>query len=72
MRPPHTPKDISNDRDLEERDTIEIVDSAKTDDARQALGETGNPEFGIIRTLGLRFQRPPTPIGPEAPPLNSS
>ena len=49
MRPPRAPKDISSDRDLEERHTVEIADYAKTDDAMQALGETGNPEFGIVR-----------------------
>jgi hypothetical protein len=49
VRPPRAPKDISSDRDLEERQTVEIADYAKTDDAIQALGETGNPEFGIVR-----------------------
>jgi DNA-binding phage protein len=39
------------------------VDYAKTDDAIQALGETGNPEFGtvmrIVRALGLTLSARP-------------
>ena len=66
MRPPRAPKDISSDRDLEERDTVEIVDYAKTDDAIQALGETGNPEFGIVRALGLTLPAHPAARGPTS------
>jgi putative addiction module killer protein len=36
---------------------VEIVAYAKTDDTIQALGETGNPEFGIVRALGFNACR---------------
>ena len=49
---------------MEERDTVEIVDYAKTDDAIQALGETGNPEFGIVR--GLTLPAHPAARGPTS------
>jgi hypothetical protein len=51
---------------MEERDTVEIVDHAKTDDAIQALGETGNPEFGIVRALGLTLPAHPAARGPTS------
>jgi hypothetical protein len=49
---------------MEERDTVEIVDYAKTDDAIQ--GETGNPEFGIVRALGLTLPAHPAARGPTS------